>query len=215
MLLPGARWGVGGEALPTSCRRFALSFRISDTSLRGCICTVATIHHSSPAIGISHATNKYLSREVAPIMHNNRPCHKRRRRTDTVVGGQLPAIWPKARASRAAAERHCCRTWNLSSQLALCVVTFLLLVPSTSAAAAGELPKPDTAHCIGDKENPGKFGCAEAGWTSGAIRRNLGKRQRVEGSEAEKRMVVMTMVKTEKYYDEEVPLMPKEIQENW
>ena len=111
---------------------------------------------------------------------------------------------------------RCCRTWNLLPyRLALCIVTFLLLTPPTSAAAADELPKPDTARCIGDKENPGKLGCAEAGWTAGAIPRNLGVRQRVEGSEAEKRMIIMTMVKTERYYDEEVPLMPKDVQENW
>lgn len=154
-------------------------------------------------------------------MHN-RPYQKRRRPTSTgtVVRHQLSMIRPVRAAVQRPPRRqsmHCCRTWNglLPCRLALCIVTFLLLTPPRSAAAAGELPKPDTAHCIGDRENPGKFGCAEAGWTAGAIPRNLGVRQRVEGSEAEKKMTIMTMVKTERYYDEEVPLMPKDVQENW
>lgn len=135
--------------------------------------------------------------------------HQRRRPTDMVAGDRLPAIQPL----RAAAEGPC-RRWNLFRCLALCVVTLLLLlvlIPPISAAA-DELPKPDTAYCIGDKENPGKFGCAEAGWSPGAIHRNLGVRQRVEGSEAD---VIMAIVRTERYYDEEVPLMPKDVQENW
>ena len=166
-----------------------------------------------------NATGTFVTR--AMLMHD-RPYQKRKRPIcmGTVAGCQLPGI---RRPVRAAAQRpprrssmHCCRCRTLNGLLALCIVTFLpLLIPPISAAAAGELPKPDTAHCIGDKENPGKFGCAEAGWTSGAIPRNLGVRQRVEGSEAEKRIIIMTMVKTERYYDEEVPLMPKDVQENW
>ena len=154
-------------------------------------------------------------------MHN-RPYQKRRRPTSTgtVVRHQLSMIRPVRAAVQRPPRRqsmHCCRTWNglLPCRLALCIVTFLLLAPPTSAAAPGELPKPDTAHCIGDKENPGTFGCAEAGWTAGAIPRDLGVRQRVEGTEAEQKMTIMTMVKTERYYDEEVPLMPKDVQENW
>jgi len=101
------------------------------------------------------------------------------------------------------------------ASLALSVVLGSIIILPTSAAAADEIPKPETAYCIGDKAHPGKFGCAEAGWSAGAVHRNLGVRQRVEGSESEQRLVITTMVKTERYYDEEVPLMPKDVQDNW
>jgi hypothetical protein len=104
----------------------------------------------------------------------------------------------------------------VSSLAVLCNVVIGSITILPTSAAANELPKPKTAYCIGDQAHPGEFGCAEAGWTAGAIHRNLGvPQERVVGSDSEQRKVISTLVKMERYYDEEVPLMPKDVRDNW
>lgn len=112
------------------------------------------------------------------------------------------------------APRRNCRTRFVSSLAVLCNVVIGSITILPTSAAADELPKPKTAYCIGDQAHPGNFGCAEAGWTAGAIHRNLGvPQERLVGSDPEQRMVMSTLVKMERYYDEEVPLMPKDVQD--
>ena len=152
---------------------------------------------------------------------------KSRRRTGELVAGDLlsPAMRrtvSTTEASQSAARaviqapRRNRRTCFVSSLAVLCNVVIGSITILPTSAAADELPKPKTAYCIGDQAHPGNFGCAEAGWTAGAIHRNLGvPQERLVGSDPEQRMVMSTLVKMERYYDEEVPLMPKDVQDTW
>jgi len=162
---------------------------------------------------------------MADRLHQKR----RRRRTAELVAGDLlsPAMWQTVSTTEASqsAARAVIQAprWNrrnrFVSSLAIAVLCNVVIGSITilpTSAAADELPKPKTANCIGDQAHPGEFGCAEAGWTAGAIHRNLGvPQERVVGSDSEQRMVTSTLVKMERYYDEEVPLMPKDVRDNW
>ena len=152
---------------------------------------------------------------------------KSRRRTAELVAGDLlsPAMRrtvSTTEASQSAARaviqapRRNRRTRFVSSLAVLCDVVIGTITILPTSAAADELPKPKTAYCIGDQAHQGEFGCAEAGWTAGAVHRDLGvPQERVVGSDSEQRMVMSTLVKMERYYDEEVPLMPKDVQDTW
>ena len=160
---------------------------------------------------------------MADRLHQKR----RRRRTAELVAGDLlsPAMWQTVsttEASQSAARaviQAPRRPFYFVSSLAIAVLCNVVIGSITilpTSAAADELPKPKTANCIGDQAHPGEFGCAEAGWTAGAIHRDLGvPQERVVGSDSEQRMVTSTLVKMERYYDEEVPLMSKDVRDNW
>ena len=155
------------------------------------------------------------------------PWEKQKAQTAELVAGDLlsPAMRrtvSTTEASQSAARaviqapRRNRRTRFVSSLAVLCDVVIGTITILPTSAAADELPKPKTAYCIGDQAHQGEFGCAEAGWTAGAVHRDLGvPQERVVGSDSEQRMVMSTLVKMERYYDEEVPLMPKDVQDTW
>mmetsp|Transcript_11889 Transcript_11889/g.25125 ORF Transcript_11889/g.25125 Transcript_11889/m.25125 type:complete len:187 (+) Transcript_11889:80-640(+) len=69
----------------------------------------------------------------------------------------------------------------------------------------------EAAACVPDQAVPGEWSCAEPGWTPGAIERDLGVAQRLDGNEDERDRIQYIIDDMEDYYDREVPLMPDNV----
>lgn len=89
------------------------------------------------------------------------------------------------------------------------------LITATPVVFAATEDLYESAACVTDQDVPGEWSCAEPGWTPGAIARDLGVAQRLDGSEDERDRIRYIIDDMEDYYDREVPLMPDNVRGRW